>query len=477
MLSLPASDTIPELVARYADVVDAVEFENEVLIWGIPLDRLAQWKQGYEAIKKAAPHVKVNLSGYNNNGIFNRLQLLGVPFDRVGMHNYMDSVEAIPSARGYALGLGSFCTRCGKPPVVTEWNWRGLTRLTADARAGIYPAIFDNALSTRAIPELHQFQFNETLAVNPGTGRGNLLRHYELVHVSRRLKPEALELMKLIRKYSAADEPVRLLDIPHVIVNLDARGEGRANVRIKNTSKRTLNLVAKLESSVSLHATAKAVGRAALKPGRTLSLPVTLRTAEPTPGFYYCFLRLESSEGALGYGWIEARLAGTPKLDSDTRFAIAYPRGVAAELDFDWAGPIAVVYGQNAPVLEVETAIAIASTLESARGCPVDFWQADTLPAEQRKTHSLILVGTPQSHPLVAEAAKLAPDSPSFVTRIQPLDRPPKLVVGGADSKAVERAGVDLLLRWWMHAKDSAARRVGLVEKKLPRIQDPAKLP
>lgn len=477
MLSLPASDTIPELVARYADVVDAVEFENEVLIWGIPLDRPEQWKQGYEAIKKVAPHVQVNLTGYNNNGIFNRLQSLGVPFDRVGMHNYMDSVEAIPTARGYALGLGSFCTKFGKPPVVTEWNWRGLTRLTTEARTRIYPAIFDNLLSTRSVPEFHQFQFNETLAVNPGSGRGNLLRHYELLYLSRRVKPEALELMKLIRQYSAADEPVRLLAVPHVIVNLDPHGEGRAAVKIKNTSKRTLKLVSTIESSASLKATAKDAGTVALKPGRTLSVLMDLKTVEPIPGFYYSFVRLESSEGDLGYGWIEARLAGAPTLDLEPRFDVVYPRGVAAELQLDWFRPVAVVYGEDAPVLEAETAIAIASTIESATGRPVDFWQADTLPAEQWKTHSVILVGTPKSHPTIAAAAKLAPGAQSFVAGVQSVAAPASLVVGGADSKAVERAGVDLLLRWWMHAKDSAARRVGLVEKKLPRVQDPAKLP
>lgn len=477
MLSLPAADTIPEIVARYSDVVDSVEFENEVLIWGIPLDRVEQWKQGYADIKKAAPHVQVNLTGFNNNGIFNRLQSLGVPFDRVGMHNYTDSLEAIPTARGYALGLGSFCAKFGKPPVVTEWNWRGLTRLTPEDRAARTAEIFENALAMRSIPEFHQFQFNETLAVNPNSGRGNLLRHYEPIHLSRRLKPKAFELIKLIRKYSAPDEPVRVLDIPQVIVNLDARGQGQTTVKIKNISPRPLRLTAAIESPASLQATGKIPGTLNLKPGRTLSLPLTLKTVGTTPGFYHCFVRMESSEGEVCYGSIEARLVGAPKLDLGHRFEVTYPRGVAAELQFDWTGPVAVVYGKGAPVLEAETAIAIASTLESAVGRPVGFWQADTLPAGHLKTHRLILVGTPQSHPIIAEAAKRASNSPSFVASVQPPDAPQRLVVGGHDSRAVQLAGTDLLLRWWTHAKDSAARRVGLVEKKLPRIQDPAKLP
>ena len=52
-----------------------------------------------------------------------------------------------------------------------------------------------------------------------------------------------------------------------------------------------------------------------------------------------------------------------------------------------------------------------------------------------------------------------------------------RLIVSGEDSLAVEHAGMDLLLRWWRNAKDSAARRVGLVEKELPRGGDATKLP
>ena len=109
LLDTYASDAaIVELLKRYSDVVDTVEIENEILIWGIPLDRPPQWKQTYAAVKKAAPHVRVHLTGYNNTGIFDRLEKLDVPFDRVGFHSYVDSLDAIPTARGYALALGSY---------------------------------------------------------------------------------------------------------------------------------------------------------------------------------------------------------------------------------------------------------------------------------------------------------------------------------------------------------------------------------
>ena len=50
-------------------------------------------------------------------------------------------------------------------------------------------------------------------------------------------------------------------------------------------------------------------------------------------------------------------------------------------------------------------------------------------------------------------------------------------MVTGKNSREVEDAGMDLILRYWRFAKDSAARRVGLARKDLPRGGDAAKLP
>lgn len=474
LLDTYATDrAIVELLKRYGDVIDTVEIENEILIWGIPLDRPPQWKATYAAVKQAAPHVRVHLTGYNNTGMFNRLASLGVPFDRVGLHNYMDSLDAIPTARGYALALGSFSSKVGKPPVITEWNWRQLTRMTPEARAKIYPAVFDNALATRAIPEMYQFQFNETLAPNLRAGRGNILRHYELIHLSRRPKLEAFELMKLIKKYSAEDDALRMLDAPHTVVNLGGRGKGEAVVKITNASKQTLKLTVATESPADVKATLGGSARLELKPGQTKSLPVTLATADMIPGFYHCFLRLEGSDGLLRYAWIEARFCGLPKLETESKSVITYPRGVAEELQLDYTKPFAVIYGTDAPVLEVETAFAIASTLESATGQPIEMIQLDDFQKVSRKPHNLILVGTPQSNELIAQVKDQLPAPKSgLVARLDS-----RLVVSGEDSLAVEHAGMDLLLRWWKNAKDSAARRVGLVEKELPRGGDATKLP
>ncbi|MEO6237221.1 MAG: hypothetical protein ABIQ52_09500, partial [Vicinamibacterales bacterium] len=174
--------------------------------------------------------------------------------------------------------------------------------------------------------------------------------------------------------------------------------------------------------------------------------------------------------------WNEARLTAKPAFDATTASVVDYPGAAGAAIDLDYTKPIRVVYGQNAPVLELESAVLVASTLESASGRPVEIYQLDDLP-DSTAPGTIILVGTAKSHALIARAAGL-PSGGSFVQRLDPPGGGrPWVIVGGADSRAVEDAALDYVLRYWRSAKDSAARRIGLVEKTLPRSPDPAKLP
>jgi hypothetical protein len=103
--------------------------------------------------------------------------------------------------------------------------------------------------------------------------------------------------------------------------------------------------------------------------------------------------------------------------------------------------------------------------------------QANNLSTVQQTSGNLIMVGTAKSNETLAMSSYAFPTDKSFVA-ITPARRDSDwLVVGGSDSEGVEKAGLDLIRRYWIHAKDSAARRVGLVEKKLPRGLDPTKLP
>ena len=175
----------------------------------------------------------------------------------------------------------------------------------------------------------------------------------------------------------------------------------------------------------------------------------------------------------LRYGWIEARLSGVPKLDLETKSELEYEPNVAEALKLDFSKPFAVVYSDDASVLEVETAFAIASTLESAIGRPVDAIGASDLTEPARKDGNIIWVGTSRSPNFLAPFQHQLPTTKSgSVTRI---DR--NVIVFGEDARATEQAGMDLLLRWWRFAKDSGTRRVGLVKKDLPRGGDASKLP
>ena len=120
-----------------------------------------------------------------------------------------------------------------------------------------------------------------------------------------------------------------------------------------------------------------------------------------------------------------------------------------------------VVYGDDAPVLAVETAVAIAETLESASGREVSYLQISDAPPYAMTNGNLIIVGTAKSNDWVTKK--------NGATNV--------LTITGADSEAVEKAGMNFILSYWKNAKDSAARRVGLVTKELPKGGDAAKLP
>src|SRR6185436_5393118 len=80
------------LVKRYRDGIEGVEVDNEVLIFQIFDEDAQYWKDVYKAVKDVAPDMPVHLTKHTNTGAFDRLNALGVKYDRVGAHAYMDSV-------------------------------------------------------------------------------------------------------------------------------------------------------------------------------------------------------------------------------------------------------------------------------------------------------------------------------------------------------------------------------------------------
>jgi hypothetical protein len=455
---------ITSLLQRYGDAVDGIELENEVLIWGIPTDRPQQWQEVYAAVKKVRPEITVHLTGYNNTGMFDRLEQLQVPFDQVGLHSYIDTLEAIPSARGYALALSSYANKTGKAPVITEWNWRGLTKLTEEARAKIYPGIIEAPIATRGIKDFYQFQFNETLCPNPRSGRGNILRHYELLHLSRRPKAEALVLAEIIRRYSAETSGPHMLQISHEVVVLDRRGSGTVRLKIQNTSSKALNLRVQVEADTNLNARIASGQSVKLAAGKAKDLEVQISGKDLQSGFYHVFVRFETDGKPFRYGWIEARMPGKPKS--------------ANPLPWNGRHPIQVIYGADAPPLEVETAIAIAETFESASGVRVDALSSKDYRPDNSGAEIPIIVGSPDSNPLLKPFEGLMPaEDKGFARLIEKSSKESAFVISGKDSQAIEDAGMNFILDYWKGAKDSAARKSGLVQNELPRGGDATKLP
>jgi hypothetical protein len=483
-------DEIAAIVRRYRDVVHGVELENEILIFGINDGREKYWNAVYAAVKKVDPNIPVHLTGHTNAGAFERLTRLGVKYDRIGQHSYMDSVPAIPSARGYALAMANYGRKVGKPSVITEWNWRGLTRLTPEARAGFYPPIFENVLKTRSVPEIHQFQFTESLAMDPLILKG--IRHYEPIWLSRRPKPEAFELMRLIREYSLPDNSVRLLDVPYTHADLNRAGGGTLQFLLTNTGSRSLRLRASLEAPANTQVQFKDQQKTIrLEPGASVSMPVEVmirprsdqgpQSAKPQPGFYQVFLRLEGEGGLLRYGWGEARLAGAPEIDKAPKVVpnskVNYAR---AALEFNFNRPLAVVYGDKAPIQDVETSYALVNALESATGRPVAIYTLSDVPEAVLRSGALLLVGTSKTNKLIGEGMRGSEltEAERYVAVVPAnATQGERLIIGGATPEHAEAAAMDLLIRFWKYAKDSAARRIGLVAKEIPQGGDPALLP
>jgi len=478
---ISAADTA-DLVRRYRDVIDGVEVDNEVLIFGINDDAPAYWKRVYNAVKEVAPEIPVHLTAHTNTGAFDRLQKLGVPFDKIGQHAYTDGLDSMPNTRGFSLAAASYGRRVGKPPIITEWNWRFLTRLTPEERAKVYAPIFENVLKTRSMPVMYQFQFNETLAMNPKALKG--IRHYEQIWLSRRPKPEAFVLSGLINKYGAPTHPNRLVEIEHVAVEMNKNGGGAAQFKITNRTGRELNLKASIEAPANLKANFQNARDNSLwfKPGTSRTVDVALEalptdnSPQPLPGFYHVFLRLEGDDNLLRYAWAEARLTGAPRIDSGEKSNVVYGEKV---FDYNLNRPLAVVYGDKSPIQDVETASVLVNTIESATGRPVKIYELKDLPKNERA--ALILVGTAKTNQLIAAVNSKIPENirntKQFAARSGENSGEDWLIFSGADPLEAERAAMDWTIRFWKYAKDSAARRVGLIEKELPLGFDPAQLP
>jgi len=451
------------VMGRYRDVVKRVEIENEILIPPTKPASPARWTSLYHAAKTADPDAQVFLTGAGNDGKFERLRALGVPFDRVGLHAYMHSPEWTETLSSHVLGTASYARSIGKFVTMGEFNWKGLTRLSPPARRKAFADVYESMLEPRAIPEVFEFHFQETIGISPSIARTGV-RHYETIALDRRPKPEAFELMRLIRKYARPDAPV--LEVPVTVESATlANGRAKASFSIANHTTRKLTLQLDALAFDGVEATLASPHQLTLAPSDSAHGSIALRLpAGARLGTYHFFLKAAYGDKT-AYGWGVASNPGAPHFAKNPVLAdlVAYPQGTDVVRQFDWSRPLLVAFGADAPVLEMEMAYQVAFTLQSTTGRPVWLSSTADLPDSLLSKGSLILVGTPAGNPLIGDlpSARDAGEK-GIVWLAKGENTPSRLILTGNTPKAVEASSTDFVLRYWLNSKDAALRITGM---------------
>jgi len=454
------------LAGRYKDVVKRIEIENEVLIPGIKPGDAERWTACYKAAKQAAPDTDVFLTGNCNVGMFDRLARLGVPFDRLGYHTYKHGPGGEETLSSLAVAVAGVAADRGKTPILSEFNWKMLTRLSPEARAKEFALIYSKILEPRAVPELLQFHWQETMSVNPRLTRQGI-RHYETIYLDRRPKPEAIELMKLIRKYCRADAPVRELPV-RVSETVFHKGKARAQFTVTNATSKPLTVKLSAECFGDAQGRIASTRSISLKPGKSATGAVEIALKPGVePGVYHFFVRADYS-GKASYGWGYASNLGVTAFNAEPILPdlVDYPTGTHVLDRIDWKRPVCVAFGSEASVVELEMAYMVFNTLQSATGRVLRLCSVEDMPADMAANGNLILVGTPQSSKLLGlESPRLSAGKGSVQLVVHPAQDGGKVtwvLLTGESSQAVEAAAIDFVLRYWKNAKDSAIRATGL---------------
>lgn len=459
------AEWLSEVAGRYANVLKSVELENEILIMGIEPGDAERWTEYYHAVKDAAPETEVFLTGAGANGMFEALLELGVPFDRVGLHAYKHGPEGKDAFSSHALGTGGYAASLSMQATLGEFNWKSLTRLSPENRRREFRTIYNEMLEPRAIPQFFQFHFQETVSVNPSISRSGI-RHYETISLDRRPKPEAEELIEIIQHHARPDLPERELQIAIPEIEF-VDGRARSAYSLTNNTDRPLTLTLRPETFAPIRIEMgheSSSGRDALTsreihlgPGETHRGGIALTLEEGARlGTYHHFL-VAAYEGKEAYGWGVAAYPGEPEFEPEPIIGefVAYPAGSDMVEQVNWTKPLVVAFGPEAPWLEMEMAYIVANTLQSATGRKVHLSSTADTPADLLREGTLILVGTPAANPLID-----AHQSPvgQGVIRLQDA----ALVLSGSDSRGVQAAATEFVLRFWKNAKDSAIRKVGM---------------
>lgn len=455
---------------RFGDVIDIYEIQNEVLIIpGASEDRFGYWREVRERILEKQPEAKVLLTGGPQfYAIYDRLLKEGVKNDAVGQHAYIDRRETPTIFRDFAVSLGGYASQTGRFPLNSEYNWRMITRDTEEEQAAHFSEISDYLLSQRAIPLLLQFQFQETFAVPP-RNRG-ALRHYELLRVDRTPKPQALAYIDLVKQYGRKNNRLKQLEIIISEVDIKPGKPSSYSVRLRNLTNRTLDI------STSPVLPEGFEGKTLdtlyiLKPGEEKVLKRMVTPPEDLdPGVYHFFEKLYYHDQS-HFGWGIGRYDSDPRLDFEASLlkGVRYVGGLEILEKLDLSSFSYVVFGEEAPSLEVSWALYIYQSLRSATGADINRAKHTMIDASGRKSN-LILVGNAESNPLIADIIDHLPQEfhtlsagvGLVLTLPNPLGQGTLLLITGGDPEGIQKAASDFIYRYWRFAKNAVTFREGM---------------
>lgn len=467
--SLSPSDA--RLVAeRFGDVIGFYEIQNEVLLMGASPDRIDYWRDVRENVRAVQPEAPVFVTGGPQfYSLYDRLAERNLEVDAVGQHAYVDGRQEPAYVRDIALSLGGYATRTGRMPLNSEYNWRMITRETEEAQAHHFFEIYDNLLSQRSIPLLLQFQFVETQSVPPRI-RG-ALRHYEPLRLDRTPKLQASAFHEIIRRYSSPTHRNKVVDVQMPVVSISPDRAATVPVTITNRGPRPLEVRVRPVAvpGISPDGQEETIS---LRPRQSRTIQRTYRAdAGIPPGFYHFFEEIRYDD-TIRYGWGYAAYRASPPLDLDMPplDGIEYVGGLNLLAERNLSSIRHLVFGQEAPALEVNWALYIYNTLRSATGADIQRWADDQITPDSRR-RSLLLVGNQESNSLIAELAESLPLDPLSLPAgegaVMAIDHPQEegrfiLLVTGRDPEGIQRAASDFIYRYWRFAKDAASFRDGM---------------
>lgn len=453
------------IVARYRDLLMGVELENEVLIEGVTPGSPERWTSLYRASKGAAPEVPVYLTSAGNHGQLQRAHVLGVPFDRVGLHAYKHGPQWIEAYLSHMLGAADVANDYGMAVTLGEFNWKDFTEFAPAHQRALAAATYDSVLAPRAIPEVIEFQFHETLSFNPAVS-GTKSRHYEPLTLDRRLKVSGEEWVRVIRQNTRPDAPVRVLPMTMQEVRI-VDGVATAEFTVTNAGPRPRAVALAVEAFDGLATRLLTPAQVMLGPGESHTGRVALRlAADALPGTYHHFVRATYGD-TTHLAWGIASRPGAPTFSAGSVLGdrVTYPQGTAIVERLDWSRPLAVTFGDSTTALELESAYQVWSTLQAATGKPVWLSAAADLPDSLRTRGLVISVGTPTSGALLRASHAAAPltaaDPKQGILRLDSADGRQWLHLAGADRNAVHAAAGEFMLRYWPAAKYAAMRITG----------------